>query len=138
MDAMGNKEALNNYFKLLKEVMEENDLMDKPGQIYNVDESGMPLDHRPPRVLTTKGEKKVRYHTSGNKSQITVIGCINAAGQTIPPFVILDAQSLNRENHQFHLENCQFHLENHPAIQQILNAVNAQEHTMKTFTKAQE
>ena len=56
----------------------------------------------------------------------------------LPPFVILDAQSLNRENHQFHLENRQFHLENHPAIQQILNAVNAQEHTMKTSTKAQE
>ena len=97
MDAMANKEALDNYFKLLKEVMEENDLMDKPGQIYNVDESGMPLDHRPPRVLTTKGEKKVRYRTSGNKSQITVIGCVNAAGQTIPPFVIFDAKSLNME-----------------------------------------
>ena len=91
MDAMANKEALDNYFKLLKEVMEENNLMDKPGQIYNVDESGMPLDHRPPRVLTTKGEKKkVRYCTSGNKSQITVIGCVNATGQIIPPFVIFD------------------------------------------------
>ena len=95
MDAMANKEALDNYFKLLKEVMEENDLMDKPGQIYNVDESGMPLDHRPPRVLTTKREKKVRYRTSGNKSQITVIGCVNAAGQTIPPLFANLRRDLN-------------------------------------------
>ena len=94
---MANKEALDNYFKLLKEVMEENDLMDKPGQIYSVDESGMPLDHRPPRILTTKGEKKVRYRTSGNKNQITMIGRVNAAGQAIPLFVIFDAKSLNME-----------------------------------------
>lgn len=97
MNAMANTEALDNYFRLLQEVMEDNELMDKPGQIYNVDESGMPLDHRPPHVLTTKGEKKVRYRTSGNKSQITVIGCVNAAGQAIPPFVIFDAKSLNME-----------------------------------------
>jgi len=32
--------------------------MDKPGQIYNVDESGMPLEHRSPFVLTKKGNKK--------------------------------------------------------------------------------
>ena len=45
MDAMNNSEELENYFELLKDVLEENNLMDKPSQIYNVDESGMPLDH---------------------------------------------------------------------------------------------
>ena len=58
--------------------MEENKLMDKPAQIYNIDESGIPLDHRPPRVLTRKGQRKVRYCISGNKSQITIVGCVNA------------------------------------------------------------
>ena len=93
MDAMQNTEALDNYFKLLKDVMEENNLM----QIYNVDESGMPLEHRPLRVLTKKGQRKVRCRTSGNKSQVTVIGCVSAAGQAMPPFVIFDAKSLNIE-----------------------------------------
>ena len=54
MDAMNNTEALHSYFTLLKKIMEENKLIDKPAQIYNVDESGMPLDHRPPR----KGQRK--------------------------------------------------------------------------------
>ena len=97
MDAMSDQDALDSYFKLLNEVMEKHNLMDKPGQIYNVDESGMPFDHRPPRVLAQKGQKKVRYRTSGNKSQVTVIGCVSAAGQAIPPFVIFDAKSLNIE-----------------------------------------
>ena len=47
--------------------------------------------------MTTKGQKKVRYRTSGNKSQITVVGCGDATGSCIPPFVIIDAKSLNME-----------------------------------------
>jgi hypothetical protein len=95
IDALSNVEALQHYFNVLKDVLEEHNLFDKPGQIYNVDESGMPLDHRPPKVLATKGQKKVRYRTSGNKSQITVIGCVNALGMAMPPFVKFDAKNLN-------------------------------------------
>ena len=97
MDAMKNEEALDNYFILLKKLLDDNDLLDKPGQIYNVDESSIPLDHRSPHVVTTKGQKKVRYATSGNKSQITVVGCINAIGQALPPFVIFNTKNLNIE-----------------------------------------
>ena len=71
--------------------------MDKPGQIYNVDESGMPLDHRSPHVIARRGQRKVRCCTSGNKSQITIVVCINAIGQTMPPFIIFNAKSLNME-----------------------------------------
>ena len=39
---------------------------------------------------------KVQYHTSGNKSQTSVIG-ISAAGQALPPFVIFNAKSLNMD-----------------------------------------
>jgi len=38
--------ALDHYFTLLKKTMEVNNLMDKPSCIYNMDESGMPLDHK--------------------------------------------------------------------------------------------
>ena len=49
-------------------------LKDKPSQIYNCDESGMPLQHKMPKVITTKGIKKVRQCSSGNKTQITILG----------------------------------------------------------------
>ena len=35
-------------------------LMDKPSQIYNCDESEMPLEHKQPRTLALKEAKKVR------------------------------------------------------------------------------
>ena len=42
-------EALKNYFELLTNVLEENGLMDKPAQLYNMNETGMP--QRAPNIL---------------------------------------------------------------------------------------
>jgi len=47
-------------------------------------------------LLPNEG-KKVRYRTSRNKNQITVIACVNVSGQCILPFVIFDAKRLNME-----------------------------------------
>ena len=73
MDCL-NPDAMKQYFDLLKDGL-ENDLMDSPGQIYNVDETRMPLDHQPPKIVTKKSRKKVRCCTYGNKWKITVICC---------------------------------------------------------------
>ena len=58
---------------MLEKVLEEYELYDKPVQIFNVDETGMPLDHRPPKVVCRKRTKKSSAITSGNKTQITVV-----------------------------------------------------------------
>ena len=83
MEAMADRGAIENYFKLLKEVLDEHALLEKPAQIYNVDESGIPVDHRPPHVVVKNDQRKVHYCTAGNKNQVTVIGCINAAGSAL-------------------------------------------------------
>ena len=83
--------AIEQYFAVLKESLEKYDLMDKPGQIYNFDEVGVPLDHRPPHVIVKKGQIKVRYRSSGNKNQVTVVACVNTIGSAVPPYVIFDA-----------------------------------------------
>jgi len=36
-----------------------------------MDESGMPLDHKPLKVVVPKGTKKVHCQTPGKKAQIT-------------------------------------------------------------------
>ena len=91
MDCL-HKDVMKDYFEKLKKTLEENDLMKNPTQIYNVDETGMPLDHHPPKVIAVRGQKKVRTRTSGNKSQVTVIACVSATGHALPPFVIFDAK----------------------------------------------
>jgi len=59
MDAMKRKEELDNYFITLKSVLVDNNLLDRPECIYNVDESGVPLEHRSPLLITKRGQHKV-------------------------------------------------------------------------------
>ncbi|KAJ8878449.1 hypothetical protein PR048_019027 [Dryococelus australis] len=70
-------------------VIEEHNLMDKPGHIFNVDESGFPLINRPGKVLTNNGSRSV--HTTIPKERgenITLIDSFNAEGQYLSPVVI--------------------------------------------------
>ena len=80
-----NKKTICAYYNLLEEMLQKNDLSHSPAQIYNMDETGMPLDPRPPNAVAKRGQKKVRHSVSGKKEQITVLGCANAIGQVIPP-----------------------------------------------------
>ena len=90
-------EIINNYYDLLECTLCDNDLMDKPSQTFNLDETGMPLDPSPPLVVARCGQKHPSAVGSGDKSQITVLSCCSAAGYALPPFVIFDRQKLNPE-----------------------------------------
>ena len=89
------QDLLNNYFDLLYQTMEKYQLFDSPAQIWNCDETGLPLDHKPMKVVVEKGQKHPRTVTTGNKKQITVMACASAAGRAIPPLVIFRRKSLN-------------------------------------------
>ena len=89
--------VLNNYFDELECTLQENDLADKPCQIFNIDETGMPLDPKPLKVVTWKGHKNPSQVSSGVKTQITVVGCVSAGGQCLPPMVIWDRKNLPPE-----------------------------------------
>jgi len=49
-----------------------------------MDETGKANEHSPLKVVT-----------SGNKTQTTVVACINAVGQAILPYVIYNVKTLN-------------------------------------------
>ncbi len=86
---------MEQYFSLLKDVLDEHELHSAPAQVYNIDESGIPFDYKVPNVVAKTGSKKIRYRQSGKKVQVTVVACASAVGQAIPPMIIFDAQNLN-------------------------------------------
>ena len=88
-------ENINEYFDLLEKVFKEYGFADHPEAIYNMDEMGMSLEPHPLKVIAKRGQKKVRYQISGQKQQITVIGCGSAIGHVISPFLIFAAKKLN-------------------------------------------
>lgn len=87
--------VINHYFDLLVKSLYENDLLECPSQIFNCDETGLPLEHTPSSVIGIRGQKHPWALTSGDKKQITVLGCVNAAGNAIPPLVIHARKTLN-------------------------------------------
>ena len=89
-------DVLSNYFDILEQTIQENALLSKPTQLFNCDETGMPLDPKPPKGVTARGVKHLRAITTGNKTQITVLASCNAAGYCMPPFVIFDQKCLKQ------------------------------------------
>ncbi len=59
-----NATTFSNYFDLLKKTLTTHHLLDSPNRIYTMDETGLPLDHKPAKVVTLKGAKKVHCRTS--------------------------------------------------------------------------
>ena len=89
MDAMKNQTALDNFFTVLKSILDENELtnLDKSITLMNQ------VDHRSPCLLTRKGQKS-QVLFQWQKFQITVVGCINAIGQALPPFIVFGAKNI--------------------------------------------
>ncbi|XP_023233357.1 uncharacterized protein LOC111633062 [Centruroides sculpturatus] len=71
------KTRAQQFYNDLKSLVEEFDLRDRPECIYNQDEIILPLNYK------QKGKKEVE---SGEKA--TIIGCVNALGSYIPPFIV--------------------------------------------------
>ena len=89
--------VIEKYYDMLEHALRSNGIFDKPGNIFNCDESGMPLCPKPPKIIDKVGAKNPNYLTGNTKSQITVLACVSAAGYAIPPFVIFDRKTLNPE-----------------------------------------
>lgn len=83
------KEKVTEFFKTLQKVIDDNNLRGKPECMYNVDETGIPLNNRPPNIIAEKGSREVVSMTSVERGEnVTVLACMNAAGQYIPPFIL--------------------------------------------------
>lgn len=82
----------------LGNISEEHDLFNKPGHLYNMDETDLQLNNRPEHVIAEKGSKNVAAVTSGEKGDtVTVISCCNAEGAFTLPRCILKGKNMKKE-----------------------------------------
>ncbi|XP_033761495.1 jerky protein homolog-like [Pecten maximus] len=86
-----NPNVVKNYFAMLGDILDKYGLKNKPERIFNADETGMPLDHKPPKIVKVAGQD-AHTQTSGNKTNITVVACASASGLLIPPQVIFQGK----------------------------------------------
>lgn len=82
-----NQRNVQQFYDNLEKVLTE--FQFEPSDIYNCDETGMMTVHIPSKVVADKKLKQVGKLTSGERgSLVTLIGAINAIGNSIPPYFI--------------------------------------------------
>ena len=83
------KKAVEDFFCLLKDVYVNTNISDKPHLIFNMDESGIPLNNSPSKIVAPKGAREIVKLSSVERGEnVTIVTCCSATGVFIPPFVI--------------------------------------------------
>lgn len=84
-----NREEVKHFFTLLQQILTSHNLLDKPGKIFNVDETGIQINNKPGKVVATKGAKDVYSLTSAEKGEnVSLVSCCSAEGYFLPPVLI--------------------------------------------------
>ena len=87
--AGSNKETIEDFFAKLGGICARLNLLAKPMQLFNVDETGISIVHKPGKVVTELGRRNVWGITSAEKGKThTVVTCVSASGLSIPPMLI--------------------------------------------------
>jgi hypothetical protein len=66
------KESLTSYYDELEKILTDNNLLDKPERIFNIDETGLSPEHNPRKVIAAASED-VPGITSPRSSTTTLI-----------------------------------------------------------------
>ena len=69
--ACASEEIVSDYFSKLGAICTKLNLLNKPMQIFNMDETGLSIVHKPGRVLTQLGWQNVWDITSAEKGKLT-------------------------------------------------------------------
>ncbi|XP_053383045.1 uncharacterized protein LOC128549707 [Mercenaria mercenaria] len=85
---------ISRYFSQLISVLVENSLLDKSPFIWNMDETGLSLSPKCPKVLARKGSKVVHAKSSSPRELVTIIACGNASGYVIPPHAFIPGKTV--------------------------------------------
>lgn len=88
---------MESYFDLLERTLLETGRTDYPAYLFIMDETGFAYDPPPGKTVDLWGVKNVLSVSSGSKAQVTVITCVTAAGQAIPPFIIWKRKSMTTD-----------------------------------------
>ena len=81
------------YFSDLGKVVTSLGLLNKPHCIWNADETGVILTHKPTSVVARKGARGVPGRTANSRESITTLATVNAAGQRMPPLHIVKGKT---------------------------------------------
>ena len=81
-------EVVNNCFNLLENTLTQSNLLSKPRQVYNCDETFLPLNENKDKVIALKNTKAIYSQAMGSTEHITMLCCVSSSGAALPPMII--------------------------------------------------
>lgn len=88
---MMNALVVGRYMVELKKIITQNNLEGKT--IWNCDETGINMTHKPTKVCARVGAKSVPGRVGNTRTQVTMMACINAAGDSMPPMMVVKGKT---------------------------------------------
>ncbi len=88
MRSVLHQKLFENIFELLKKTLTDNGILGSPRQIYNCDETFLPLDESREKAVTVRNVKSVYSQSPGTTEHITMLCCASASGGALPPMII--------------------------------------------------
>ena len=90
------KEKVSVFYNNLCKLLDQHNLWDKPTNVYNCDETGLQLVYKPKKVISVRGKRDVVSQTNCERGEtVSVMACVSATGQYVPPFVVRKGQRYN-------------------------------------------
>ena len=74
------------FYEQLSTIIDSNNL--QPNQIWNMDETGFPLDPKKQMSVAPKGKRAYKTTQGSGRENITVLSVANAAGRVLDPLII--------------------------------------------------
>ncbi|XP_052252486.1 uncharacterized protein LOC127859281 isoform X2 [Dreissena polymorpha] len=88
--------CLYNYYTELRVIMEKYDLMDRPGRIFCIDEVAIQYESGQPKARQIKSLKS-SFPSRSETTVVSLIGCGNALGNAVPPFLVYPGNKLDQD-----------------------------------------
>ena len=84
-----NPDVISDFFGKLGSLYGKLNLISKPMQIYNADETGISVVHKPGKVVAQLGHHNVYSITSAERGKThTILSCVSASGYVLPPLMV--------------------------------------------------
>ena len=83
-----NPVVVKQYLELLEGILDKNGLKNSPRQLYNCDETFVPLDCSREKAVMLKGSRNAHLQAQGTSEHITILCAASAAGLPLPPMII--------------------------------------------------
>ena len=84
---------INGFYDLVENEIKRLNIEKRPECIWNLDESGFPMDPHNTETVTLRGQIVAKVMAGTGRENITVLAACNTSGESMPPLIIYSSKA---------------------------------------------